>query len=276
MRLVELINMSHDTGRWTTPEGVRRLREMTAAHDPGLPQSCRLPGAFAFFALLLIGEADRLVDVLDVTVDACRRYGYDWDLANVLQLRANLLANRGDWAAQAIDDADESLEVFVRFGDAWGAAEALSSRAEARERLLLFEEAAEDFTAAIGHAERIGAQAQVLLLRARYAGTLVEAGRPDEGEAILREILADDHGLGHEPRAGARMFSGWRSAARDAPTRPASTSTRSSGSSTRTPSPSSRASPSASSAGWTSWTGGTPRRSPSRRRRTRAPWARCP
>ncbi|MFE8937493.1 BTAD domain-containing putative transcriptional regulator [Streptomyces sp. NPDC007872] len=208
VRLVELINMSHDTGRWTTPEGVRRLREMTAAHDPGLPQSCRLPGAFAFFALLLIGEADRLVDVLDVTVDACRRYGYDWDLANVLQLRANLLANRGDRAAQAIADADESLEVFVRFGDAWGAAEALSSRAEARERLLLFEEAAEDFTAAIGHAERIGAQAQVLLLRARYAGTLVEAGRPAEGEAILREILADDHGLGHEPRVGARMFLG--------------------------------------------------------------------
>ncbi|MFE5730883.1 BTAD domain-containing putative transcriptional regulator [Streptomyces sp. NPDC056528] len=208
VRLVELINMSHETGRWTSPEGVRRLREMTAVHDPGLPQSCRLPGSFAVFAVLLIGEAGRLGERLDTTVDACRRYGYDWDLANILQLRANMLANRGDRAAEAIADADESLEIFERFGDAWGAAEALSSRAEAEERLLDFEAAAADFTAAIGHAERIGAQAQVLLLRARYAGTLVEAGRPAEGEAILREILADDHGLGHEPRVGARMFLG--------------------------------------------------------------------
>ncbi|WP_411074241.1 AfsR/SARP family transcriptional regulator [Streptomyces sp. cmx-4-7] len=208
VRLVELINMSHETGRWTSPEGVRRLREMTAVHDPGLPQSCRLPGSFAVFAVLLIGEAGRLGERLDTTVDACRRYGYDWDLANILQLRANMLANRGDRAAEAIADADESLEIFERFGDAWGAAEALSSRAEAKERLLDFEAAAADFTAAIGHAERIGAQAQVLLLRARYAGTLVEAGRPAEGEAILREILADDHGLGHEPRVGARMFLG--------------------------------------------------------------------
>ncbi|MFI8402791.1 AfsR family transcriptional regulator, partial [Streptomyces sp. NPDC085463] len=208
VRLVELINMSHETGRWTTPEGVRRLREMTAGYDPGLPQSCRLPGAFAVFAVLLIGEAGRLGERLDTTVDACRRYGYDWDLANILQLRANMLANRSDRAAEAIADADESLGIFERFGDAWGAAEALSSRAEAEERLLDFEAAAADFTAAIGHAERIGAQAQVLLLRARYAGTLVESGRPAEGEAILREILADDHGLGHEPRVGARMFLG--------------------------------------------------------------------
>ncbi|MGA5637541.1 BTAD domain-containing putative transcriptional regulator [Streptomyces cinereoruber] len=206
VRLVELINMSHETGRWTTPEGVRRLREMTAGYDPGLPQSCRLPGSFAVFAILLIGEPGRLGELLDATVEACRRHGHAWDLANMLQLRANMLANRSDRAAEALADADESLELFARFGDAWGAAEAFSSRAEARERRLEFAEAAADFTAAIGCAERIGAQAQVLLLRARYAGVLVELGRFAEGEAILREILDGDHGLGHEPRLGARMI----------------------------------------------------------------------
>ncbi|MFC8585225.1 AfsR family transcriptional regulator, partial [Streptomyces sp. NPDC057217] len=206
VRLVELINMSHETGRWTTPEGVRRLREMTAGYDPGLPQSCRLPGSFAVFAILLIGEAGRLGELLDATVEACRRHGHAWDLANMLQLRANMLANRSDRAADALADADESLELFARFGDAWGAAEAFSSRAEARERRLEFAEAAADFDAAIGCAERIGAQAQVLLLRARYAGVLVELGRFAEGEAILREILDGDHGLGHEPRLGARMI----------------------------------------------------------------------
>ncbi|WP_432120397.1 BTAD domain-containing putative transcriptional regulator [Streptomyces sp. S1] len=206
VRLVGLISMSHTTGHWTSPEGVRRLREMTAVYEPGLPQTCRLPGAFVIFACLLIGEAGRLDELLDTTVEACRRYGYDWELANTLQLRANLLANRGDRAAEALVDADESLELFARSGDAWGAAEAFSSRAEARERRLEFAEAAADFTAAIDCAERLGAQAQVLILRARYAGILVETGRLAEGEAILREILDGDHGLGHESRLGARMI----------------------------------------------------------------------
>ncbi|MER5311889.1 BTAD domain-containing putative transcriptional regulator [Streptomyces sp. NPDC002773] len=208
VRLVELINMNHETGRWTSPQGMRRLREMTAGYDPGLPQTCRLPGSYAFFAVLLIGEAGRLQELLDTTVEACRRYGYDWDLANALQLRANLLANRGDLAGAAIRDADESLEIFGRLGDAWGAAEALSSRAEARERRLEFEESAADYAAAIGYAEQIGAQAQMALLRARYAGTLVETGRLAEGEAILREILDGAHGRSHEPQLGTRMFLG--------------------------------------------------------------------
>ncbi|MFC8763577.1 BTAD domain-containing putative transcriptional regulator [Streptomyces sp. NPDC057193] len=208
VRLVELINMNHETSRWTSPEGMRRLREMTAGYEPGLPQTCRVPGSFAFFAVLLIGEAGRLNELLDTTVEACRRYHYDWDLANALQLRANMLANRGDLASEAIRDADESLEIFVRLGDAWGAAEALSSRAEARERRLEFEESAADFAAAIGYAEQIGAQAQMALLRVRYAGTLVETGRFAEGEAILREVLDGAHGRGHEPQLGTRMFLG--------------------------------------------------------------------
>ncbi|MFC9705731.1 BTAD domain-containing putative transcriptional regulator [Streptomyces sp. NPDC056943] len=206
VRLVELLNMDHETGRWTSPEGVRRLREMTAVYEPGLPQTCRLPGSFAVFAVLIIGEAGRLRGLLDVTVEACRRHGYDWELANALQMRANMFANRADLADEARGDADESLEIFVRLGDAWGAAEALSSRAEAHERRLEFEAAAEDFAAAIGYAERIGAQSQMALLRARYAGTLVETGRLDEGEAILREIVAGGYGWGHEPLLGARIF----------------------------------------------------------------------
>ncbi|MBP2581713.1 putative ATPase/DNA-binding SARP family transcriptional activator [Streptomyces sp. PvR006] len=206
VRLVELINMDHETGRWTSPAGMERLREMTAVYEPGLPQAARLPGSLAVFAVLLIGEAGRLRDLLDTAIGTCRRYGYDWELANALQMRANMFANRGDRAVEAIADADESLEIFVRLGDSWGAAEALSSRAEAHERRLSFEDAAADFEAAIGYAERIGAQSQMALLRARYAGTLVETGRLDEGEAILREIVDGGHLWGHEPLLGARIF----------------------------------------------------------------------
>lgn len=206
VRLIELLNMDYQTGRWTTPEGGERLRRIVAVYRPGLPQMCRLPGSFAIFAVLLVGAADEMRDVLDATVESCRAFGYDWELANALQTRANLLANRADWAGDAAADAEESLEIFVRLDDAWGAAEALSSRGEARERRLRFEGAAEDFAAAIGYAERIGAQSQMGLLRARYADMLAVTGRAEEAEAILRRVLADEENRGHEPMLAARLF----------------------------------------------------------------------
>ncbi|MFD5327639.1 BTAD domain-containing putative transcriptional regulator [Streptomyces sp. NPDC127092] len=206
VRLVELLNMDHQTGRWTTPEGVARLRRITSVYAPGLPQTCRLPGSFSVFAVLLIAEPGRMGEALDAHVAACRRYGYDWELGNALQLRANMRANRADLAESAAADAEESLEIFVRLDDAWGAAEALSSRAEARERRLEFQGAAEDFAAAIEYARRIGAQSQMALLRARYADMLIETGRKDEAERILREVVEGEHGRGHEPMLAARIF----------------------------------------------------------------------
>ncbi|MFE1379973.1 AfsR family transcriptional regulator, partial [Streptomyces sp. NPDC058740] len=206
VRLIELLNMDHETGRWTTPAGLERLRRINACYPPGLPQTCRLPGSFSVFAVLLIAEPGRMGEALDAHVAACRRYGYDWELGNALQLRANMLANRADLAGQAAADAEESLEIFVRLDDAWGAAEALSSRAEARERRLEFHGAAEDFEAAIGYAGRIGAQSQMALLRARYADMLIETGRREEAEKILREVVEGEHGRGHEPMLAARIF----------------------------------------------------------------------
>ncbi|MFD0144307.1 MULTISPECIES: AfsR/SARP family transcriptional regulator [unclassified Streptomyces] len=206
VRLIELLNMDYERGGWTGLEGSERLRRINAVYRPGLPQTCRLPGSFAVFAVLLIGEGGRMREVLDATVEACRTYGYDWELANALQTRANLLANRSDMAGDAAADAEESLKIFVRLDDAWGAAEALSSRGEARERQRRYEGAAEDFAAAIGYAERIGAQTQKAVLRARYADMLAVTGREEEAEAILREVLADGENRGHEPVLAARLF----------------------------------------------------------------------
>ncbi|MFF9847599.1 BTAD domain-containing putative transcriptional regulator [Streptomyces litmocidini] len=208
VRLIELINMDYETGRWMTPAGVERLRRINAIYPPGLPQTCRLPGSFAVFAVLLLGEPGRMGEALEAHVDACRRHGDEWELAHALQLRANMLANRGDLAERASADAEESLEIFVRLGDAWGAAEALSSRAEARERRLEFEGAAQDFADAIAYAERIGAQSQMALLRARYADMLIETGRAEEAERILRQVVEGEHGRGHEPMLAGRIFLG--------------------------------------------------------------------
>ncbi|WP_405809939.1 winged helix-turn-helix domain-containing protein [Streptomyces sp. NBC_01520] len=206
VRLIQLANMDHSTDEWTTEEGVVRLKAIARTYRAGQPQTCRMPGSLWLFAVLFTGDPDRLRELVDETVRTCRELGYEWELAAALQMRANVLANRPDWAGGARQDADESLDIFVRVGDVWGAAEALSSRGEANERTGRSAAAAEDFRTAVTYAEQLGAQSQVALLRARYASALCETGRGEEGEPILREVLAAGRQAGHEARPAARLY----------------------------------------------------------------------
>jgi hypothetical protein len=99
-------------------------------------------------------------------------------------------------------DTDECLQIFVRLGDAWGAAEALSGRGETRELRGEFELAADDYRAAIRYAEQLGALEQVWILRCRLAAAAIESGRDaEDGERVLREVLS----LGKH-RAGASVW----------------------------------------------------------------------
>ncbi|MFH9614546.1 BTAD domain-containing putative transcriptional regulator [Streptomyces pratensis] len=204
--LVHMASVDHAMDVWANESGMARLRAIAAAYRPGQPQTCRSPGSLWFFAVVLTGDISDLRRVLDETVQASRELGFDWELAAALQMRANVLANRPDWAGAAQTDADESLEIFRRLGDDWGAAEALSSRGEANEKRGDYTRAADDYRAAIGYAERLGARAQVLVLRTRYASALVELGRGAESEAILREVLVEGRHAAHESTAFARFF----------------------------------------------------------------------
>ncbi|MFE3829129.1 BTAD domain-containing putative transcriptional regulator [Streptomyces sp. NPDC059092] len=206
VRLIETVSMDHDKGDWLSPERLAWLGVVSTVYRPGLPQTCRFPANLWFFAIMLTGNAESLPVVLNETVRACEEFGYEWELAGALQMRANVLANRAEWAGDAREDADRSLEIYDRLGDRWGAAEALSARGEAREKRGEFALAAEDYAAAVGHAEGLGALSQVTLLRSRLAGTLFETGQGDEGERILREVLLDERDGGQESMAAARIF----------------------------------------------------------------------
>jgi tetratricopeptide (TPR) repeat protein len=125
-------------------------------------------------------------------------------------MRANFLANRTDWAGDAAHDADESLEIYRRLGDAWGTAEALSARAEAHERKGHYALAAADYEAAIAHAEHLGARAQAAVLSARLGSALLEAGDGERGERLLREVIAQREDSHSEAMPAARLFlAGW-------------------------------------------------------------------
>ncbi|WP_229925962.1 BTAD domain-containing putative transcriptional regulator, partial [Streptomyces longispororuber] len=191
VHLVQMACMDLDPAAWQTPHGARKLRAVREAYRPGLPQTCRSPGTMWIYAVLLGGDVGQVRTIVDKTVAACRAFGYTWELAGALQWRANMLANRVDWAGDARRDADEALEIYTRLGDTWGTAEALASRGEAHERRGDYRRAAEDFRAAIAYAEDLGAKAQVSLLTARLGAVLLEAGETGRGEALLRGVVAE-------------------------------------------------------------------------------------
>ncbi|MGP4051074.1 BTAD domain-containing putative transcriptional regulator [Streptomyces sp. 2A115] len=206
VHLLHLACMDLELETWQTPEAEAKLRAITETYRPGLPQVCRNPGYLWFFAVMLTGDMDRLRRVIDASIETCRELGYGWELAVGLQMRANILANRADWAGDATRDADEALEIFIRVEDAWGAAEALSARGEAHERKGEYELAAADYELAITHAERLGARAQMAVLGARLGSVLVDSGETERGERMLRDVLEQGHGTLNEGMPAARLF----------------------------------------------------------------------
>ncbi|RPF33020.1 putative ATPase [Streptomyces sp. TLI_185] len=207
VHLAHLACMDTELEAWESPQAKEKLRTITEVYRPGLPQNCRTPGILWFYAVMLTGSVDRLPGILDASVDTCRATpGMEWELAATLQMRANLLANRSDWAGDAQRDAGESLEIYRRIGDLWGTAEALSARGEAHERIGEYAAAAADYEAAMERAERLGARAQMAVLGARLGSALLEAGETERGEQLLREVIERKDGSGNEAMPAARMF----------------------------------------------------------------------
>ncbi|MET9357216.1 BTAD domain-containing putative transcriptional regulator [Streptomyces sp. NPDC006617] len=208
VHLAHLACMDTELDAWQNPAAQRKLRVIAGTYEPGMPQTCSSPGLLWFYSVMLTGDMDRLREIMDATLRTCRETpGYEWELAGGLQMRAQMLANRTDWAGDAVRDADESLEIYHRLGDAWGMAEALSGRAEARERVGDYRRAAADYRAAAQHAERLGAHAQVDILDARLGSVLLEAGDTERGERVLRGVIERTAGTGHNgAMPAARLF----------------------------------------------------------------------
>ncbi|MBZ4020688.1 AfsR family transcriptional regulator, partial [Streptomyces purpurogeneiscleroticus] len=189
VRLVALANVDSDMEALRRSEQQEELRGIVSAYRGGLPQTCRVPGVMWFYAVMLTGEFVDLAGMVDKTVRGCREFGYDWELAFILQLRARIQNDRPGGLDRAARDADEALEIFRRIGDAWGVAEALAGRGESREGHGEYGLAADDYRAAMRYAVDLGAHGQLPLLKTRLGGALIEAGDVEQGERLLHEVL---------------------------------------------------------------------------------------
>ncbi|WP_394434722.1 BTAD domain-containing putative transcriptional regulator [Streptomyces sp. SGAir0957] len=206
VHLARLGYMDMEMDTWQSEEGQDRLRVIRETYRADLPQACRTPGNIWYFAVLMTGQLDKMNELADTTVRTCRELGYDWELALVLQFRANMAANRSDTAPTGLVDADEALALFTRLGDAWGVAEALSSRGEAHEKLGRFADAAADYARARELAESMGAHAQATILKVRLGQVAIEQGDGERGERMLWETLDVSSRHTNEARPAARMM----------------------------------------------------------------------
>ncbi|MEV8602373.1 BTAD domain-containing putative transcriptional regulator [Streptomyces griseoviridis] len=211
VHLVHLACMDTELDAWQSDAARARLVAIAAAYEPGMPQTCRIPGSYWFFAVMLTRDMAGVREIVDATVRTCRATpGYEWELAAGLQMRANILANRSDWAGGATRDADEALEIYQRLGDRWGTAEALSARGESHERRGEWALAAADYQAAMDHAEHLGARAQLAVLESRLGSALLEGGEVERGERLLRGVIEGPDGYANQAMPAARLFlAGW-------------------------------------------------------------------
>ncbi|MEV7282943.1 hypothetical protein [Streptomyces sp. NPDC093111] len=188
------------------PETRARLEAVVAAYRPGLPQTCRQPGAMWYFARLMTGGFGSLDDTLAALVGAAREHGDDWDVAFNLLLRAKLLGERPD-------DAEEALGLFEAADDSWGIAESLAARGETYERAGRSAEAAADFARAMDAATRLGAHSQVPVFKALLAAvrlrTRAVADDPvawADAERMLVEAADEAGESGAEAVSTARLL----------------------------------------------------------------------
>ncbi len=98
--------------------------------------------------------------------------------------------------ADSVRDIAEARALFERLGDEWGAAETLSAEAEAAGNGGDWVHAVRCCREGIELARRIGSHQHVPVLMVRLGDALVNAGRPEEGERVLREGIKDGERFG--------------------------------------------------------------------------------
>ncbi|MFE9427984.1 ATP-binding protein [Kitasatospora sp. NPDC006697] len=168
---------------------VERAPRMLAAYTPDLPQSHTYLAMLRIFAGFLAGRADEMQDMIDETVEGCRRFGREGELAWALQLRAKMANDQVDGLERARRDGDEAMEIYTRLGDSWGMVEALAAQAETSgfsgDSLV----AVARYRQAIELSLELGAPQEVPMLQVRLGEALLEH-QPEEGERQIREGIS--------------------------------------------------------------------------------------
>ncbi|WP_431951714.1 ATP-binding protein [Actinacidiphila sp. bgisy167] len=191
VRTAELFAYMGERDVWNDPELVPLGEAIIEAYPPELPQSSLRPGLFRMLGAMLTGRFDLMSELVDDTVDSCRRHGRVWELAFALQFRAKVMNDVADRLEASMEDIREARELFGRVGDDWGMAEALAAEAEATANAGDWDRAAASCREAIALARTLGAHQHVPIMKVRLGDALANGGDLVEGERLIREGVAE-------------------------------------------------------------------------------------
>jgi tetratricopeptide (TPR) repeat protein len=191
VRIEDMASFDGETDWWQDPRLAAVGQSLIATYPPHLPQSARFPGILRPYGAFFSGDFARLHELIDETVASCRAHDRPWELAFSLQLRAKINNDVSERLASSLDDIAESRKLFQRLGDEWGTAETLSAEAEAASNGGDWLRAADCCREGIALARKIGSRQHVPVLTVRLGEALVNAGREEEGERLLREGVVE-------------------------------------------------------------------------------------
>ncbi|MDX6356648.1 MAG: hypothetical protein QOF98_3551 [Streptomyces sp.] len=196
VRVLDLSSRDGDNEWWLDPMVNRVGVALIEAYPPHLPQSARYPGIMRPFGAFFCGDFDRLHELMNQTVEACRAQGRAWELAFALQLRAKISNDVIERKADSVRDIGESRRLFQQLGDEWGTAETLSAEAEAAGNSGDWQRAAECCREGIALARKIGSDQHVPVLVVRLGDALINLGQGEEGERLVREGIEEAERFG--------------------------------------------------------------------------------
>ncbi|WP_181767226.1 AfsR/SARP family transcriptional regulator [Streptomyces albidus (ex Kaewkla and Franco 2022)] len=167
------------------------------------PESARMPGLLWPFTAFVQTGSKGVADLMDVSVDTCRRYGQAWELAVSLLFRAHIRVDVAGGLSLAYDDMAEIEALARSTGDRWLLSQVSGLRAEFDVQHGRYEEAIKEYEAARRYAQQLCAITELPFLNCRIADIRYRQGDSEEAESLARLAGEDAARLGI---ADARAF----------------------------------------------------------------------
>ncbi|MEU0332077.1 BTAD domain-containing putative transcriptional regulator [Streptomyces sp. NPDC006193] len=182
--------LSSESGMRSLADGKRAqeyLARLRAAYERGGPQAARLPGVVWPLTVYYLGGPVDVRPDLTSTVDNCRRYGGDWEVAVALMYRAHVTVDSPGHLEGVDEDLAELRTLTRRVGDRWVRAQVCSAAGEAAMARGRFEEARGEYREALRLSYEVGAYAESPFLIARLAEISIRTGDREAALAALDE-----------------------------------------------------------------------------------------
>ncbi|GEB52057.1 AfsR/SARP family transcriptional regulator [Streptomyces cacaoi] len=178
------------------PAHRRIARELIDFFSRPGPASARFPGMLWPFAAYLGDGFATVLGMMDESVDNCRRWSEQWELAVALLFRAHVLIDQPDGLAAAMEDITEIQGIAERTGDRWLLSQLCGLRAEVAIEEGRYDDARAECGSALRYAQQLGALTEIPVLLTRIADIWYRQGDTVQADSLAVRAHEDAERLG--------------------------------------------------------------------------------